>query len=497
MSAPRLVVAGLHKRFGPTAALDGVDVEVAAGEVHALVGENGAGKSTLLKVLGGVHAPDAGRVLLDGVPFAPRDPAAARAAGVAVIHQELALAPHLTVAENLFLGREHRRGPFVDRAATALAARTALARVGRAELPPQRLVGSLPPADRQLVEIARALAQDARLLVLDEPTSSLAGADVPPLLARLRELAAGGTSIVYVSHVFTELFAVAQRYTVLRDGRSVARGALADTTTAALITHMVGRPVHDLYPRREPQRGEVVLELDDVAGRRLPRAATLQLHRGEVLGLAGLVGAGRTELLRALFGLDPVVRGTVRIAGHVGARSPEQNWRAGVGLLSEDRKGEGLMLERSLAENLLLPRLPHHARRGWLPAARVAAAAAPWLQRLGVRCASPRQATAELSGGNQQKVALARLFAADCDVLLLDEPTRGIDVGAKAELYAAIAERARDGAAVLVVSSHLPELLGLCDRIAVVRNGVVSLARPVAELDEPTLLAAMTITPSA
>lgn len=491
MSAPRLLVRGLQKRFGPTQALGGVDFAVQAGEIHALVGENGAGKSTLLKVLGGVHVPDAGEVQLDGVPFAPRDPAGARAAGVAVIHQELALAPHLTVAENLFLGREPRRGPFVDRRAMHTMARAALARVGRAELPPDRLVAALPPSDRQLVEIARALAQDARLLILDEPTSSLGDADVPPLLARLREVAAAGTAVVYVSHVFAELFAVASRYTVLRDGRSVGGGAMADVTTAQLVAAMVGREIA-ATATSERRAGDVVLVLDALAGVRLPRSATLQLHAGEVLGLAGLVGAGRTELLRAVFGLDPVVRGHVRVAGSVGPAAPARRWAQRVGLVSEDRKGEGVMLARSLAENVLLPVLPRHAVAGVLPPARVVAAAEPFLQRLAVRCASPRQAAGELSGGNQQKLTLARLFAADCDVLLLDEPTRGIDVGARADIYAAIAERARAGAAVLVASSQLPELLQLCDRIAVVRCGVVLPPRPVRELDERTLLAAMT-----
>jgi len=491
MSAPRLLVRGLQKRFGPTQALAGVDFAVQPGEIHALVGENGAGKSTLLKVLGGVHAPDDGEVRLDGQPFAPRDPAAARAAGVAVIHQELALAPHLTVAENLFLGRELRRGPFVDRAAMRTSARAALARVGRAELPPDRLVAELPPADRQLVEIARALAQHAKLLILDEPTSSLGDADVPPLLARLREVAAAGTAVVYVSHVFAELFAVASRYTVLRDGRSVGGGAMADVTTAQLVAAMVGREVAAPSARGH-RRGEVVLDLDAVAGVRSPRAATLQLHAGEVLGLAGLVGAGRTELLRAVFGLDPVVRGRVRVAGSFGPTTPAQRWAQRVGLVSEDRKGEGVMLARSLAENVLLPVLSRHAVAGVLPPSRVIAAAQPFLQRLAVRCASPRQAAGELSGGNQQKLTLARLFAADCDVLLLDEPTRGIDVGARADVYAAIADRAQQGAAVLVASSQLPELLQLCDRIAVVCCGVVLPPRPVHELDESRLLAAMT-----
>jgi ribose transport system ATP-binding protein len=273
---------------------------------------------------------------------------------------------------------------------------------------------------------------------------------------------------------------------------------MAAATPAALLQAMVGRPIENLYPRRPSQPGEVVLALDSLCGERLPRAASLQLRRGEVLGFAGLVGAGRTELLRAVFGLDAVRSGTVRVLGVDGAQPPRRRWAQRVGMLSEDRKGEGLLLARSLSTNTLLPSFPTMARGGWLSPRAVDAAAQPWLQRLGVRCRSPQQAAGELSGGNQQKVALARLFAADCEVLLLDEPTRGIDVGAKTEIYAAIDQRVRgDGKAALLVSSYLPELLGLCDRIAVVCFGTVLPARPVAELDQPTLLAAMSGLPPA
>ena len=492
--ACRLQVRALHKRFGPTRALAGVDLQVRPGEVHALVGENGAGKSTLLKVLAGVHAADEGEVLLDGQPFTPGDPAAARAAGLAIIHQELALAPHLSVAENLFLGREPRRGPFVDRRRQRELARLAMAQVGRQDLDPDTPVGALAPADRQLVEIARALSADVRLLILDEPTSSLARADVEPLLQRLRELAARGVAVVYVSHVFEELFAVADRFTVLRDGATVASGAMADIDHDGLVAAMVGRSVTDLYPRSPARPGDVVVEVDAVSGLRLPRAASLQLRRGEVLGLAGLVGAGRTELLRAVFGLDAVACGRVRVAAFAGGGSPTARWAQGVGMLSEDRKGEGLMLARSSAENLWLPVLSKRARRGFVAPRQLEHDAAPWLQRLAVRCAGAQQPVGELSGGNQQKVALARLLAASCEVLLLDEPTRGIDIGAKAEIYAAIDELAHGrGVAVLMVSSYLPELLGIADRIAVVCRGEVLPARPAHELGEHDLLAAMTM----
>lgn len=489
----RLCVRALHKRFGPTRALDGVDLDVRAGEVHALVGENGAGKSTLLKALAGVHAPDSGSMELDGLLHMPEGPADSRSAGLAIIHQELALAPHLTIAENVCLGDEPRRGLFVDRIAARARARAALAMVGRAQLDPDQLVGDLPPADRQLVEIARALSQDVRVLVLDEPTSSLTQADVAPLLEQLRGLARRGVAVVYVSHVFEELFAVADRYTVLRDGRTVATGAMTDVDHDGLVAAMVGRDVEQLYHRSPATPGEVVLELAGMCGDPLPIGVDLQLRRGEVLGLAGLVGAGRTELLRAVFGLDAVRGGRLRVLGHEGPAAPGARWQQGVGLLSEDRKLEGLSLSQSLADNLWLPCLSRRSRRGLLSSRQLERDAEPWLQRLGVRFRAPSQAIEELSGGNQQKVALARLLAAECDVLLLDEPTRGVDVGAKAELYRVIDELAHvRQQAVLVVSSYLPELLGLCDRVAVVARGRLCPARPVEELDEQALLAQMT-----
>jgi ribose transport system ATP-binding protein len=489
---PRLSMQGIAKRFGATVALDGVDLEARAGEVLALVGENGAGKSTLMKVLSGALAPDSGSMKLGEEPYAPRSPAEAHARGVAMIYQELSLAPHLTAAENIALGREPVRGLLLDSQALRERARAALERVGHADLPIDIPVARLSPAERQIVEIARALSLGSRVLVLDEPTSSLSSSDVARLLDLLRGLRAQGLAVVYISHVLEEVFAVADRYTVLRDGRSVASGPIAGVDARSLVAHMVGRDVGEIYPRSARSPGDVVARIENLAGVRLPRAASLEIRRGEVLGLAGLVGAGRTELLRALFGLDPVLRGEISVLALRGPASPRARWAQRVGMVSEDRQGEGLALSLSVADNLCLPSLRALSRAGLATPRAVERSAAPWIDRLRVRCRSPREQVALLSGGNQQKVALARLLAADCDILLLDEPTRGIDVAAKAEIYALIDELARAGRAVLLVSSYLPELLGLCDRIAVMSRGRLGPARPAADLDAHGILLAAT-----
>ena len=479
---------GVRKSFGATAALAGVDLRVAAGEVLAVVGENGAGKSTLMKVLAGAVRPDAGGMQLDGRPYAPRSPRDARTAGVAMIHQELALAPHLTVAENVVLGVEPSRVGFLDRAAMRATARAALAELGRPDIAPQRLVSTLSIADRQVVEIARAVALGCRVLVLDEPTSSLGRDDVRHLESLVRRLRDRGCAVIFISHVLEEVRAFADRVTVLRDGATVGGGDLASLSDATIVEWMVGRPVTDLYPRSPRTPGEVVLEISGLSGRRLPESASLMLRRGEVLGIAGLVGAGRTELVRAIFGLDPVRRGEVRVATHAGPASPARRWAEGVGMVSEDRKGEGLAVELSIADNLTLSRLGGLGPAGLVLSGRQAAAARRWIDPMQIRCRDVAQPVAALSGGNQQKVALARLLYHDVDVLLLDEPTRGIDVAAKARIYSLVDDLAARGRAILLVSSHLPELLGVCDRVAVMCRGRLGPARPVGEIDERSVM---------
>jgi ribose transport system ATP-binding protein len=474
---------GIRKAFGGTQALAGVDLAVAPGEVHALVGENGAGKSTLMKVLSGAHAPDAGAMELSGRPYRPQHPLDAREAGVAMIYQELTIAPHLNVAENVLLGIEPTAGPFVRGKALHEQARRALHEVGLHDLDTHRPAGELSIAVRQLIEIARAVAVGAQVIVLDEPTSSLAREDVERLFVLVRRLREQGKAVVYISHFLEEVQAICDRFTVLRDGQSVATGPVAGTALAEMVNHMVGRDVKDLYPRSARPRGDPVLELVQLAGAAKPTAATLVLHRGEVLGIAGLVGAGRTEMLRAVFGLDPCTGGEVRVKTFSGAAMPAVRWEQGVGLLSEDRKVEGLALDRTVAENLTLTKLPRLVQPGAL-----AASARHWIERLRVRCREPEQMVGELSGGNQQKVALARLLHHGVDVLLLDEPTRGVDVGAKAEIYRLIDELAAKGCAVLMVSSYLPELLGTCDRIAVMCRGRLGPARAVEDTDEHQIM---------
>ena len=476
-----LEMRGIEKRFDATVALAGVDLAVAPGEVCGLVGENGAGKSTLMAILSGAIKPDAGEMFLDAQPYAPRDPMAARRTGVAMIYQELSLAPDLSVADNILLGMEPARFGVIDRAAMKAAAANALAELGRPDIAPAHLVGDLSVADQQLVEIARAIAVGCRVLVLDEPTSTLGRRDVERLFALIRRLKAAGHAIVYISHFIEEVRELCDRIVVLRDGR-VAGAGPASMAPAAIVQLMVGRDVTDLFPRTPRRAGEAALQ---VTGR-VPGSATFTLHRGEIVGIAGLVGAGRTELLRAIF------------------TPPHRRWRQGLGMVSEDRKGEGVALGLDIADNVTLTKLEDLGPASLVMPARQRAVAAEWVSDLAIKCVSPAQSVGELSGGNQQKVAIARLLHHDVDVLLLDEPTRGIDVASKAQIYAIVdalvaaqQPAGRAPKAVLLVSSYLPELLGLCDRIAVMRRGQLGEARPAHEWNEHTLMLAATGSESA
>jgi ribose transport system ATP-binding protein len=491
---------GVSKRFGATRALHRVSLEVRPGEVLALVGENGAGKSTLMKVLSGAHPPDEGEMRLDGEPYRPRNPLDARRSGVAMIYQELSLAPHLSVMENILLGIEPTAGPLVRWPEMRRRATAALREIGIGDMPPETPVRQLSVAQQQMVEIARSVALESRVLVLDEPTSSLTRRDIDRLFSLIRSLRARGKSIIYISHFLEEVQEISDRFAVLRDGESVGEGNTADTPIDRIIAYMVGREVTDLYPR-SPRRddGEVILEVRNLAGTTKPQSASLTLRRGRVLGIAGLMGAGRTELMRAIFGLARVSGGEIRVAAYSGAAGPNRRWSQGVGMVSEDRKQEGLALGLSIADNLTLSCLMGLGPGGLVLPSRQRAAAMPWINRMPIKCASPAQRVAALSGGNQQKVAIARLLHADVDVLLLDEPTRGIDVGSKAHIYRVIDELAAGDAAagrrpkaVLMVSSYLPELLGVCDEIAVMTRGRLGPTRPVADWNEHELMLAAT-----
>ncbi|MBX7169154.1 MAG: sugar ABC transporter ATP-binding protein [Pirellulales bacterium] len=489
VAAPLLRCQGVSKRFGATVALADVAFEVGPGEVRALIGENGAGKSTLMKILAGIYRPDAGTIELSGRGFAPSGPAAARTAGVAMIHQELSLAPHLSVEANILLGQERGHWGLVDRDAHRQLAQRALAQLGQEHLPLDVPVAKLPIAKQQLVEIARALASDARVLIFDEPTSSLTEEDTAHLFQAIARLRGAGLGVIYISHFLEEVAQVADVYSVLRDGRIVAQGAMAAASQADIVRQMVGRELTEMFPHVEHQVGEPVLELFGLSGVEVPRDVSLTLRSGEILGLAGLVGAGRSELLRAIFGLEPVRAGRVTVAarGSVG-QSPAASMRRGLGLVSEDRKAEGLAVAMSIADNLTLNCLAPYARAGWLNLRRRDAAARDWMARVACKARGPGQPIGELSGGNQQKIAIARLLHQQADVLLLDEPTRGIDVGTKAEVYRLIGHLAAQGKSILMVSSYLPELLNVCDRIGVMCRGRLRALRPAAEWTDEAIM---------
>ena len=494
-ATPLLRMRGIEKRFGATVALRGVELEVLPGSVHALIGENGAGKSTLMKTLSGACPPDAGTMELGGEPFVPTNPLHARALGVCMIYQELALAPDLSVMENILLGIEPTRGPFIRWGQLRDTAQHALREVGLPDLAPETRVGDLPVAQQQLVEIARAVAGGCRILVLDEPTSSLTRRDVEQLFALVRRLRDRGIAIIYISHALEEVSALCDRFTVLRDGETVGHGRVGEVSVDRIITLMVGRDVGELYPRSVRTPGEVILELDQLAGVTLPHSASITLRRGEVVGIAGLIGAGRTEMVRTLFGLNPVRQGTVRVGLHRGPATPRQRWSQGLGLVSEDRKQEGLAQSLSIADNLTLTRLGGLGPWGLVRPSRQREACRPWIESFPIKCRDAGQPVQDLSGGNQQKVAIARLLHHDAEVLLLDEPTRGIDVGSKAQIYRLIDALARGDEragrapkAILVISSYLPELLGICDRIAVMARGVLGPTRPVGEWTEHSLM---------
>ena len=491
-AVPRVELRGISKSFGATAALTAVSMDIRAGEIHGLVGENGAGKSTLVKILGGVHPPDAGTILLDGVATHIGDPAAARALGVAVVHQEPRLFPDLSVAENVFLASPPMRrfGSIawgeMRRAASALFE----------ELDVRMDVGApvrgLSMADQQLIEIAKALSVDARVLVLDEPTASLSAHEVERLFSIVRRTRDRGVAVLFVSHRLDEVFALCDRATVFRDGRHVVTAPTASLTTADLVRHMVGRAV-TLFPKGEAPIGDVLLEVRNLAGANAFRDVSFTVRAGEILGFAGLVGAGRTEIARVLFGIERATSGEVHLAGQVvHFTSPSEALGAGIAYVPEDRHQDGLVLGFSIAENVTLPILTRLFPRLFVRRAAERNLASGYAERLRVRMTGIDQLVEALSGGNQQKVVIAKWLATKPRVLILDEPTRGVDIGAKVEVHRIVSELAASGLGIILISSDLPEVLAMSDRILVLHEGRVSAEISRADATEEAVMFAAT-----
>ncbi|MEV6961305.1 sugar ABC transporter ATP-binding protein [Streptomyces sp. NPDC051207] len=468
-----LRIEGIRKTFPGVVALDGVDFALRRGEVHVLLGENGAGKSTLIKMLSGAHTPDAGRILVGGREVRIGGAGDSERLGIATIHQEFNLVPDLTVAENIFLGRQPRRFGMIDRKRMEAEAAVLLERVG-VTVSPRARVRDLGIARLQMVEIAKALSLDARVLIMDEPTAVLTSEEVEKLFAIVRRLREDGAGIVFITHHLAEIAALGDRVTVLRDGRSVGQ-VPATASEDELVRLMVGRSIEQQYPRERSGAGEPVLTVEGLTRDGVFHDVSFDVRAGEVVGIAGLVGAGRTEVVRAVFGADPYDRGAVRVGGRP-LRRHDVNaaMAAGVGLVPEDRKGQGLVLDASVEENLGLVTLRSATRAGLVDLRGQRAAAERIAGRLGVRTAGLGQQVRTLSGGNQQKVVIGKWLLADTKVLILDEPTRGVDVGAKVEIYQLINELTAAGAAVLMISSDLPEVLGMSDRVLVMAQGRIA-----------------------
>lgn len=479
-SPPRLQMRGISKSYPGVQALAEVTLEVRGGEVLAVVGENGAGKSTLIKMLGGAHLPDSGSIEMEGLPVDLSTPQRAQRAGIGVIYQEFNLVPYLSARENLFLGRARGRWGLIDARGEREAARALLARLGTS-IDPETPVSRLSIAERQIVEIAKALLVEARILVMDEPTATLTPGEVTRLCEIVRELRAAGIAILYISHRLDEVMELADRVLVLRDGRQVALRPIDEIDRSQMIELMVGRSLEEEFPPHARKPGATRLEVASLRWGSRVRDVSFDVRAGEVVGLTGLVGAGRTEVARLISGAVQPEGGTICVDGAACTfPSPRDAIRAGICLLSEDRQGEGLVLFHSVQENFGLPNLDHFSSAGILQPSAEATALAGFIDRLQIRIASPRQQAGQLSGGNQQKLVLAKWLERDCGILVIDEPTRGIDVGAKFEIYQMINQLAEQGKAVIMISSEIPEVLAMSDRVLVMREG-----RIVGELHNP------------
>ena len=467
----RLSLRGIEKSFDSNVVLSGIDLDVSEGELVALLGENGAGKSTMSSIIAGLFPPSAGTMTWEGRPYAPTRPGEAIETGIGLIHQEMRLLPDLSIAENVFVGRLLMKGGRIDRETMNQRAAEQLRRLGL-DVPPTALVRTLRVAAQQQVEIAKALTLKARLLILDEPTAALGGEETDRLFAQIDQLRQQGVSFIYISHRLEEIARIADRVVVLRDGRLVATHSSAQVPVNVLLENMVGRNVDRIFPRIEEPTGKEVLRVENLTGANGAfRDVSLSVQAGEILGVAGIVGAGRTELVRGIAGVDPLTSGSVFIEGQrVQFKSPEDAIKAGVVLVPEDRKAQGVVLDHSVAINLALGNFDRLAPNGWLMPAKIASFAVGAIKRLGVK-GQPNQAMRFLSGGNQQKAIIARWISRSPKVFILDEPTRGIDMGARAAIYETIAGLAREGMAVIVVSSDLEEVMGLGHRVVVLARG--------------------------
>ena len=471
--SPLLEMRGIEKSFPGVRALHGVDLTLQRGEVLALLGENGAGKSTLIKMLGGAHQPDSGSIRLDGVDVLLSDPTAANAAGIGVIYQEFNLVPGLAAWENIFLGRERRLG-FVDRTEERRRAQALFDQIG-VPVPIDTPCGELSVAQQQAVEIAKALSQDVKLIVMDEPSAAITPHEVARLFQIIRDLKTRGIGVIYISHRLDEIFEIADRVLVLRDGEPAGMAPIGELTRQRMIELMVGREIHNEFPKHRHRRGAARLTVNGLCRGNAVRNVSFEIRAGEVLGLTGLIGAGRTETARLIFGADRADSGTISRDGvPVRIRNPREAIRAGICLLTEDRKGQGLILDASVRENFGLPNLPELSRWGFVRQRQERTTFAEYVTKLQIKIPNQEQLARNLSGGNQQKVVLSKWLERHAEVLIFDEPTRGIDVGAKYEIYLLINELARQGKAILMISSELPEVLGMSDRILVMHEGRIT-----------------------
>lgn len=494
-SQPLLSARGISKAFGGTPVLQNVSLDLMPGEVHVVLGENGAGKSTFNKILSGVYTPDSGEILLDGRKVALSSPAAAQECGIALLPQEPSVFPDLDIAENIFMGRQPTNGPLrgLNWRAMYDQAHELLTSLG-VHLDPRRRMGGLSVAAQQMVEMARAMSQNARVLILDEPTASLSPDEVADLFRIVRQLRERGAAIVFISHRLEEVFDIGDRITVLRDGEFIRTVLPRETTREEIIRMMVGRELSSLFEREQGTIGAPLLQVTGLSRRGYFRDISFEVRRGEIVGLAGLVGAGRTEVAEAIFGVTPLDSGTVQLDGKaIAIKSPRDAVKLGLAYVPEDRQAHGLLLPMSIAHNVTLPVLREFARAGWLNQRRERSVAGDYTTRLHLRAArSVDQAASELSGGNQQKVVLAKWLLTQPRVLILDEPTRGIDIGAKAEVHRLMGELAHQGLAILMISSELPEILAMSDRVLVMREGRLTGELARTEATQEKIMAAAT-----